>query len=48
MKDALTTRLGLKAASRFNTLKIKWTKDAYGSNWTKATEVGFNDKAQLD
>ena len=47
-KDAMTSRTGLRANSRFNTLNIKWTKDAYGSNWTKATEVGFDDKPQLD
>ena len=44
----MTSRTGLRAASRFNTLKIKWTKDAYGSNWTKPVEAGFDDKPQFD
>ena len=29
-KAALATRTGIKATTRFNNLKIKWTKDAYG------------------
>jgi hypothetical protein len=47
-ESALTSRIGVRATSRFDTIMIKWTKDTYGANWTKPLEVGFASKERFE